>query len=115
MDHLPCMYSMDDLLQLVYSERANGLRLHVGLPVVVVVRGDHHSLEGPSLTRENAVQLWHSVSDTRERRELAERGVVQFIYKRGFPKRNRKLTNFLVCARMEGEQVGIDIEAPWEI
>jgi Tfp pilus assembly pilus retraction ATPase PilT len=106
------MYSMDDLLQLVYSERADGLRLHVGLPVVIVVRGDHHSIDGPSITPENAEQLLQSISDTRQRRELGERGVVQFIYRRGFPKRNRKLTEFVVCARMENAQVGIDIQVP---
>ena len=106
---------MDDFLQLVYSERADGLRLHVGLPPVIVVRGDDYPLDGPSITPEDAAQLLQSISDTRQRRELGERGVVQFIYRRGFPKRNRTLTDFVVCARMEDEHVGIDIQVPPKI
>jgi hypothetical protein len=35
------MYSMDDLLSLVYSESADELRLHVGVPPVIVVKGEH--------------------------------------------------------------------------
>ena len=94
---------MDDFLQLVYSEGADGLRLHIGQPPVIVLRGDHHSLEGPLITPDDAAHLLQSISDTRQRRELAERGSVQFIY------RFRRIMDVLVCARLEEEHLGIDI------
>jgi len=97
------MYSMDDLLHLVSSDGADELKLHVGAPPVVVLGGEHHTIEGPPITTEDAEQLFQSVADTRQRRELRERGAVQFIY------RFRRITDFVVCARMEGENVGMDI------
>jgi Tfp pilus assembly ATPase PilU len=97
-------YSMNDLLQLVYSEEGNGLRLHVGQPPVAVLREDiHHSVEGPPIATEEMAELLHSISDTRQRRELAGRGIVQFIY------RFRNVMDVLVCARLKDEQVEIDI------
>jgi Tfp pilus assembly ATPase PilU len=97
------MYSMDDLLHLVNSDGADELRLHVGTPPVIVLGGEHHTIEGPPITTEDAEQFLQSIASTRHRRELRERGVVQFIY------RFRRITDFVVCARMENENVGIDI------
>ena len=94
---------MDDLLYLVNSDGADELRLHVGTPPVIVLGGEHHTVEGPAITSEDAEQLLKSVATTRQRRELRERGVVQFIY------RFRRITDFVVRARMEDENVGIDI------
>jgi Tfp pilus assembly ATPase PilU len=103
MGHLERMYSMDDLLHLVHSEGADGLMLHVGTPPVIVLEGEHHAVEGPPITTADAEQLLQSVSTARQRRELRERGVVQFIC------RFRRSADFVVCARMEDENVGIDI------
>ena len=79
------------------------MRLHVGSPPVIVMEGEHHTVEGPPITAENVEQLLQSVADTRQRRELRERGVVEFIY------RFRDRANFVVRARMENETVGLDI------
>lgn len=97
------MYSMDNLLQRVKTEQADELRLHVGGPPVIVYEGKQHALEGPTLMTEDTEQLLQSVADTRQRRELREHGMVQFIYQ------FRGATPFVVCAKMEGENVGIDI------
>jgi Tfp pilus assembly ATPase PilU len=98
------MYSMDDLLQLLKSEKADELQLHVGKPPVVVLGGEPHIIEGPPITTENAEDFLHSIANTRQRRELRQRGLVQFVY------RFRRITDFVVRARLEGETVGIDIQ-----
>jgi Tfp pilus assembly pilus retraction ATPase PilT len=97
------MYSIDDLLHLANSDGADELRLHVGTLPIVVLGGEHHTIEGPPITTEDAEQLLHSITNTRQRRELREHGLVRFIY------RFRRITDFVVCARMEDENIGIDI------
>ena len=97
------MYSIGDLLHLVNSDGADELRLRVGAPPVVVLGGDEHVVEGPPITAENAEQLLQCLADTRQRRELRERGNVHFIY------RFRRSTDFVVEARIEAEDVALDI------
>jgi Tfp pilus assembly ATPase PilU len=100
-------YSISDLLQACLFRRAEGLWLHVGQPPVIVLRGDHHHpLEEPPLTPEEVTRLFQSISDTRQRRELAERGAAQFIY------RFRGVMDVSVCAKVEDERVGIEIHRP---
>ena len=97
------MYSLDDLLQLVTSDQADELRLHVGAPPVVVLDGQHQTVEGPALTAEDTEALWLSVATTRQRRELWEQGAVQFIY------HFRASTDFVVSAKLENRNIGIDL------
>ena len=97
------MASMDNLLHLVHSDGAQALRLHVGRPPVVVLDGEEQPLDEPAITPEDAEQLWWSISNTRQRRELWERGWVNFLY------RFRGRASFVVCARMEKTSVGMDI------
>jgi Tfp pilus assembly ATPase PilU len=97
------MYSMDHLLHLVHSDGADELRLHVGQPPVIVLEGEPQMIEGPAITTEDATQLLQSVADSRQRRALREHGVVEFIY------RFRGRASFVVHARMEDENVGMDI------
>lgn len=101
--HSEHMYSMDDLLHLLHSDGADELRLHVGQPPVIVLDGEQQPLEGPAMTAEDAVRLWQSITNTRQRRDLREHGVVEFIY------RFRGRASFVVRARMEDENVGMDI------
>ena len=95
---------MDDLLELVGSERAEGLRLHVGTSPVIVVRGEDHNVEGPVITAENAEQLLRSVADTRQTRDIRERGAAEFVYT------FRGSSRFLVRAKMKDENVGLDLQ-----
>ncbi len=97
------MYSMDNLLRLLHSDGADELRLHVGEPPVIVLDGEPQLVEGPALTIEDTAQLLQGVATTRQRRELRKHGVVEFMY------RFRRSTPFVVRARLENENVGIDI------
>jgi Tfp pilus assembly pilus retraction ATPase PilT len=65
---------MDDLLHLVHSDGADGLRLQVGEPPVIVLDGEPQPIEGPAISTEEAEHLLQSITDTRQRRDLRERG-----------------------------------------
>ena len=96
---------MEDLLSLTTAERAEALRLHVGTPPVIVLRGEQHIVEGPPITAENAEELLRSIADTRQVREFRERGAAEFGYT------FRGSSYFLVHATMEGENVGLDLQS----
>jgi len=98
------MYSIDDLLDLVSTEQAEGLRLHVGAPPVIVLHSEQHTIEGPAITAENVDQLLRSVTDTRQMREFRERGAAEFVYV------FRGSSRFLVRAKMEAQNVGFDLQ-----
>ena len=97
------MYSISDLLELAQSERAEKLRIRVGAAPTFVLRGEHHTVEGCKLTEEDAEQLLRSLANTRQMRELWERGRVQFIYKL------RDYIPFLVYADKRDESIRIEI------
>ena len=97
------MYSMDDLLHLIHSDGADGLRLRVGLPPVVILDGEEQEIEGPAIGAEDAELLLQSISDTRQRRDLREHGAVEFIH------RFRGRASFVVRARIEDDNVCMDI------
>jgi Tfp pilus assembly pilus retraction ATPase PilT len=97
------MYSMDDLLHLLHSDGADALRLHVGQPPVIVLGGEPQPLEGPPITTEDATKLLQSVTNTRQRRELREHGLTEFVY------RFRGRASFVVRAQREDENVAIEI------
>ena len=99
----PRMRSMDDLLHLLHSDGADELRLHVGRPPAVILDGKEQPLDGPAITTEEAGQLFQSIANTRQRRDLREHGAVEFIY------RFRGRASFVVRARIEDEDVGMDI------
>ncbi len=98
------MYSMDDLLELASAEKAEELKLHVGKPPIIVVRGEDHLVEGPTITAENAKQLLLSVADTRRIREIRENGAAEFIY--AF----RGSLRFLVVVKTEEESIGLVLQ-----
>jgi Tfp pilus assembly ATPase PilU len=95
------MYSIDDLLALVRSEQAEELRLRVGYPPVMVLRGEDHPVEGPSLTAETADQLLRGIANTRQMRELRDSGSIDFIYT------FRNASPFLVHAAIEDEIISL--------
>jgi Tfp pilus assembly pilus retraction ATPase PilT len=97
------MYSMNNLLYLVTSDGAEALRLKVGKPPIVVLDGEPHAIEGPPITPEDAEHLLQNIADSRQRRELRDRGEVHFIY------RYRRVTDFVVRIRIEDENVIIEI------
>ena len=97
------MYSMDDLLHVVHSDGADGLKLQVGQPPIIVMDGEDQQIEGPAITPEIAEQLLQSVADTRQRRDLREHGDVEFIC------RFRRCASFVVHSKIREEKVCIEI------
>lgn len=95
---------MDDLLHLVNSDRADGLRLHGGDPPVLILDGTPQALEGSSITSGDAEEFLQSIANTRQRRELRECGKVMFTY------RFRRITTFVVCVRLDNGIIRIDIQ-----
>lgn len=103
-DNANRMYSVDDLLQRVLAERADELKLHVGAPPVMMQGDNQLLLEGPPVTAEDAEQFLLSIANTRQRRDIRERGWAEFFYL------FRGSVRFLVRARMEDGNVGFDIQ-----
>ena len=98
------MYSMDDLLQLARTERAEMLKLHIGRPPVMVREGKRHVVEGPAITAGDAEEFLLHIANTRQRRQIREHGWAQFFYL------FRHRTRFLVLAAIEEQGVGFEIE-----
>ena len=94
---------MDDLLHLVHSDGADGLKLQVGQPPIVVMDGKHQQVKKPVITWENAQHLLQSITDNRQRRDLWQRGYIEFLYN------FRHRASFVVHARIRDENVSIDI------
>ena len=94
---------MDELLALIRTQRADELKVHVGTPPVMVLKGEPQSLDGPVITAEDADHLLRSIADTRQMREMWERGEMEFLYN------FRNLSFFLVRARVENEFVAFDV------
>jgi len=94
---------MDDLLRLLHADGADELKLHVGAPPVIVLDGKPQPVEGPAVTTEDAEELLHSVTNTRQGRELRGRGAVEFIYT------FRRSTPFVIRPKLEDENAGIDV------
>jgi Tfp pilus assembly ATPase PilU len=97
------MHSISDLLQLLNSDAADELRLHVGTRPVIVLEGEHHPVDGPALVAEDVVEMLQGIANSRQRREFREQGKVRFVY------RFRQATDFVVCAWQEGDFIGIEI------
>ncbi len=97
------MYSLDDLLHLVHSDGADGLRLEVGRPPVIIMDGEDQRIEGPAITVDDQDQLLHSLADTRQRRVLREQGTIEFIY------RFRHCASFVVRVVVRDRNVFIHI------
>ncbi len=93
---------MDDLLYLIHSDGADGLRMEVGRPPIVIMDGEDQEIEGSAATAEDAERLLQSVTDTRQRRELREQGKVEFIFK------FRHCASFVVHAEIRDENLFLE-------
>ena len=98
------MYSMRHLLELVQSERAEALRLRVGLPPVFIRKHIEQRVESHELAADEAEELLRDIANTRQMRELWGCGRVRFIYL------FRRSVPFLVHAWVEDERVSVDIQ-----
>ena len=72
-------YSIPDLLKLLRTERGERVRLDVGFPPTLVVKGESHEIEGPAVVEESVEEMLRSVADTGEMRAFRETGTVDII------------------------------------
>lgn len=93
------MYSMDNLLTLIHTEQARGLKIRPGFAPIIEVGNGRNQLEGPTVTAEMARMLLRSIASSRQMRELERRGEVAFIYT--LPG----MSSFFVRAKMEEDNV----------
>ena len=103
---------MDDLLALADAEKADKLKLHFGKPPVMVwydkypkLPGGKASLiEGPAITSEDSEHFLFSLANSRQRREIRERGGATFFFL------FRGSILFLVRASVTDGVVGFEIQ-----
>ena len=95
---------MDDLLYLAIRKRAEKLKLRIGKPPIIVLRGKLQVIRGPEITAEDAERFLLSIANTRQRRHFRERGWVEFFYM------YRDTIRFLVLVRIGREDVEFDIQ-----
>ena len=93
------MYSMENLLTLVHTEKARGLKIQAGTAPLVEGEENRHALGGPPITGEDARMLLRSMANSRQMRELETRGTVTFIYTL------QGVSRFLITAKMQGNGV----------
>ncbi|MGD1087258.1 MAG: hypothetical protein ABR955_00830 [Verrucomicrobiota bacterium] len=74
------MYAVDDLLNLVNAEKAEELHLDFGVPPVIQVQGELHTIEGPPVNPENIELLLQSIALEQQIQDIKERGNLKFIY-----------------------------------
>lgn len=72
-------YSIPDLLRLLRTEHGECVRLDVGSPPSLVVKGESHEIEGPAVEEESVEEMLRSVAGTREMRAFRETGTVDII------------------------------------
>ena len=72
-------YSIPDLLKLLRTERGERVRLDVGFPPTLIVKGESHEIEGPAVVEESVEEMLRSVASTREMRVFRETGSVDVI------------------------------------
>jgi Tfp pilus assembly pilus retraction ATPase PilT len=97
------MLSVEELLHLAHSDGADALSLHVGSPPILVMDGKPQAVESPVITAQDAQDFWHALADSRQRRTLREKGEVEFLYS------FRDRASFVVKARLDGENIRLDI------
>jgi Tfp pilus assembly ATPase PilU len=98
------MYSMDDLLALADAEKADGLKLLVGEPPVIVRDGKRRQIEGPVITGEDTELFLLSLANSRQRRDFRERGCATFFFQ------FRGSILFLVSAWIRDGMIEFDIQ-----
>jgi Tfp pilus assembly pilus retraction ATPase PilT len=97
------MYSMEQLITVLTTEKACELRFCAGKPPIVALEKYEYPLQGPPITTDEVAQLLRSVANSRQIRELRQRGAVQFV----FTVRDRMPV--LVRAQMEDMNIAFNI------
>jgi Tfp pilus assembly ATPase PilU len=72
-------YSIPDLIKLLRTERGERVRLDVGFPATLVVKGESREIEGPAVVDESVEEMLRTVASTREMRVFRETGSVDIV------------------------------------
>jgi len=96
------MYCMDDLLELSLREGAEELRLRTSEAPVMVIQAESIGIDVPAMTTDEVVELFQSVANAEQLKELHACGDVHFIYV--FEDSAR----FSVTAKMEREALEVN-------
>jgi len=73
-------YSVPDLLKLLRQERGERIRLEVGSPPSLTVKGKDFEIEGPAIEAESVEGLLRTVADTRQMRTFRKFATVDIIH-----------------------------------
>src|SRR5947208_3693718 len=98
------MYSMSDLLRRVEREGAQELRLQVGKPPGMVLRGQIRALDSVPLTHDNATELFRSLATVDQFQELQQCGEIHFVYV------SQSSARFGVNAAIEQNEISLKIK-----
>jgi len=98
------MYCMDDLLELVLREQAEELRLQVGHPPLMVVRGESRRIDVTAITTDNVTELFQSLATENQLKELRACGEIHFIHL------FQNSARFSVTARVQHEAFDVKIK-----
>src|SRR5437899_1907256 len=79
-NHCLNSYSISDLLGLMMAERGESVRLEVGQPAILLVKGQKFEVEGPFVAAEVVDELLRTTVSTRRVRDFRKHGVVEAIY-----------------------------------
>lgn len=72
-------YSISELLKLLQAERGERVRLEVGAPPTLTLKGEPFEIEGPVVIEESVEEMLRAVANTREMRAFRECGTVDII------------------------------------
>ncbi len=72
-------YNIPDLLKLLRNERGESIKLDVGLPPTLVVKGELYEVEGPEIVEESMEEMLRTVASTRDMRTFRASGSVDII------------------------------------
>jgi Tfp pilus assembly ATPase PilU len=72
-------YSIPDLLRLLRSERGERVKVEVGSPPTLVVKGESYQIEGPAVVEQSVEEMLRSIASSREMRVFRETGSLDII------------------------------------
>lgn len=96
-------YSLEDLMQLIVSERGDAIHLHDGKPPVLEIRGQLHRLEGPSLDSGEGEKMFRGIAPEEEIKQAADKGLSAFAFRFG------KDSFFRIMAFQEGDSIRLEL------
>ena len=97
------MYHLDHLLTMLMTEKAEELQFRAGSPPLMVWDEGKQPLQGPPIAAEEVMELLRGMANSRQLRDLRQRGVISFVYT------PRGRAPFVVRARLEDDNLEFDI------